>query len=126
MVRTVISQDTSRRISTILTGVVEEGTGKMAAPKGFSAAGKTGTGQKLEPNGSYSHQKFVASFIGFAPAEDPVIAIAVIVDEPHPYYFGGVVAAPVFKRVAEDVLRYLNTQASSQDIIALHETQRTH
>jgi cell division protein FtsI/penicillin-binding protein 2 len=74
---------------------------------GFSAAGKTGTAQKLEPNGSYSHSKFVASFIGFAPADDPLLTIVVIVDEPHPYYFGGVVAAPVFQKVAGDVIRYL-------------------
>jgi cell division protein FtsI/penicillin-binding protein 2 len=74
---------------------------------GFSAAGKTGTAQKLEPNGTYSHDKFVASFIGFAPAEDPLLTIVVIVDEPHPYYFGGVVAAPVFQKVASDAIRYL-------------------
>jgi cell division protein FtsI/penicillin-binding protein 2 len=96
----------------MLTGVIEEGTGKMAQVPGFSSAGKTGTAQKLEPNGTYSHSKFVASFIGFAPVEDPIIAIAVVVDEPHPYYFGGVVSAPVFRNVAADVLRYLKTQSN--------------
>jgi cell division protein FtsI (penicillin-binding protein 3) len=107
MVRKVISVDTAMRIKKILTGVIEEGTGKLGRVSGFSAAGKTGTAQKLEPNGSYSHDKFVASFIGFSPAEDPMITIVVTVDEPHPYYFGGVVAAPVFKKVAGDVIRYL-------------------
>ncbi len=107
LIRKVISVDTAMRIKKILTGVIEEGTGKLAKVLGFSAAGKTGTAQKLEPNGTYSHNKFVASFIGFAPAEDPLLTIVVIVDEPHPYYFGGVVAAPVFQKVASDVIRYL-------------------
>jgi cell division protein FtsI (penicillin-binding protein 3) len=107
LIRKVISVDTAMRIKKILTGVVEEGTGKLAKVSGFSAAGKTGTAQKLEPNGAYSHSKFVASFIGFAPAEDPILAIVVTVDEPHPYYFGGVVAAPVFQKVAGDAIRYI-------------------
>jgi cell division protein FtsI/penicillin-binding protein 2 len=118
MIRKVISLDTAQRINKIMTGVIEEGTGRLARPEDFSAAGKTGTGQKLEPNGTYSHSKFIASFIGFAPAEDPVLAIAVIVDEPHPYYFGGVVAAPVFKRVAEDTLKYLKTKEPLREVIA--------
>jgi len=107
LIRKVISVDTAMRIKKILTGVIEEGTGKLAKVSGFSAAGKTGTAQKLEPNGAYSHNKFVASFIGFSPAEDPLLAIVITVDEPHPYYFGGVVAAPVFQKVASDVIRYI-------------------
>lgn len=107
LIRKVISVDTAMRIKKILTGVIEEGTGKLGKVLGFSAAGKTGTAQKLEPNGSYSHNKFVASFIGFCPAEDPLITVVVTVDEPHPYYYGGVVAAPVFQKVAGDVIRYL-------------------
>ncbi|MDD5692285.1 MAG: penicillin-binding transpeptidase domain-containing protein [Candidatus Omnitrophica bacterium] len=107
LIRKVISTDTALRIKKILTGVVEEGTGKLAKVKGFSAAGKTGTAQKLEPDGRYSHSKFVGSFIGFAPAEDPLLAIVVTIDEPHPYYFGGVVAAPVFQNVAGDAIRYI-------------------
>ncbi|MFA4993283.1 MAG: penicillin-binding transpeptidase domain-containing protein [Candidatus Omnitrophota bacterium] len=107
LIRKVISVDTAMRIKKILTGVVEEGTGKMARVSGFSAAGKTGTAQKLEPNGAYSHRKFIATFIGFAPAEDPLLAIVVTVDEPYPYYFGGVVAAPVFQKVAGDAIRYI-------------------
>jgi len=121
MVRKVISLDTAARIKKILTGAVEEGTGRLAKINGFSAAGKTGTAQKLEPNGTYSHNKFVASFIGFAPAEDPIIAIVVTVDEPHPYYFGGVVAAPVFKNVAGDSIRYLRTNQLVNESIALNE-----
>ncbi len=107
LLRKVISVDTAMRIKKILTGVIEEGTGKLGKVPGFSAAGKTGTAQKIEPNGSYSHSKYVASFIGFSPADDPLLTIVVTVDEPHPYYFGGVVAAPVFQKVAGDVIRYL-------------------
>ncbi|MFA4989686.1 MAG: penicillin-binding transpeptidase domain-containing protein [Candidatus Omnitrophota bacterium] len=119
LIRKVISLETAARVTKILTGAVEEGTGRMAQVPGFTAAGKTGTAQKLEPNGAYSHNKFVASFIGFAPAEDPLVAIVVSVDEPHPYYFGGVVAAPVFKNVAADVVRYLKTkQALAEDLNA--------
>ncbi len=108
-IRRVISEDTALRVRKILTGVIENGTGKLGKVPGFSAAGKTGTAQKLDPNGRYSHDKFVASFIGFAPAEEPLVTIVVTVDEPHPYYFGGVVSAPVFKNVAGAVIRYLKT-----------------
>lgn len=107
LIRKVISVDTALRIKKILTGVIEEGTGKLAKVSGFSAAGKTGTAQKLEANGTYSHNKFVASFIGFAPAEDPMLAIVVTIDEPHGSYFGGVIAAPVFQKVAGDAIRYI-------------------
>lgn len=110
LIRKVISLDTAARMTKMLTGVVEEGTGKMAQIPGFTSAGKTGTAQKLEANGAYSHNKFMASFIGFAPSEDPLIAIVISVDEPHPYYFGGVVAAPVFRNIAGDVIRYLKTK----------------
>lgn len=119
LIRKVISVDTAMRIKKILTGAIEEGTGRLGKVSGFSAAGKTGTAQKLEANGTYSHTKFVASFIGFAPVEDPLLAIVVTVDEPHGSYFGGVVAAPVFKKVAGDAIRYIKgneipTEALSQ------------
>jgi len=122
LIRKVISLDTAARMKKILTGVVENGTGKLAKVPGFTAAGKTGTGQKIEANGAYSHNKFMASFIGFAPIEDPLIAIAVVVDEPHPYYFGGVVAAPAFKNVVSDTLKYLKTNSSGKEIMAFYET----
>ncbi|MCX5710170.1 MAG: penicillin-binding transpeptidase domain-containing protein [Candidatus Omnitrophica bacterium] len=120
--RKVISPDTAARMTKMLTGVIEEGTGKMAKLIGFSAAGKTGTAQKLEPNGTYSHNKFVASFVGFAPAEDPLITVIVTVDEPHPVIYGGVVAAPVFKNVAGDVIRYLKTRPAGPGGFTLNES----
>jgi cell division protein FtsI/penicillin-binding protein 2 len=79
----------------------------------------------LDANGAYSHDKFVASFIGFAPVEDPVVTIVVSVDEPHPYYFGGVVAAPVFKNVAADVVRYLKTKQSLDNQMNLNAHKRS-
>ncbi len=121
VINKTISLDTANRVKKMLIGVVEEGTGKLAKLLGFSAAGKTGTAQKLEPNGTYSHSKFVASFIGFAPVEDPQVAIAVVVDEPHPSYFGGVVAAPVFKNVVNDVLRYFKTKELPDEVMASNE-----
>ena len=115
----VVSVDTAERVKKIMIGVVEKGTGKLAGMKDFSAAGKTGTAQKLEPNGTYSHSKFVGSFIGFAPAEDPQIAIAVVLDQPRPYYYGGVVAAPVFRNVASDTLKYLKIKETpSKEAVA--------
>jgi len=125
LIRRVLSQDTASRISKMLTGVVEEGTGKMAQIPGLTSAGKTGTAQKIEPSGVYSHNKFVASFIGFAPVEDPVVTIVVSIDEPRPYYFGGVVAAPVFRNVAADVVRYLKTKEAMLKIKP-NENRRTH
>ena len=109
----VISPENALRLSEILVGVVENGTGKLAQINGLRLAGKTGTAQKLEPNGRYSHRKFIASFLGFAPADNPKIAVALVVDEPHPAYFGGVVCAPAFKNICKNVLRYLETQATT-------------
>ncbi len=113
-IRRVISENTARRVKDILASVVEDGTGKMAKTPDFKIAGKTGTAQKLDPGGAYSHSKYMASFIGFAPADNPLVAIVVIVDEPHPYYFGGVVAAPVFKYVAQDTVKYLKMKGREQ------------
>jgi cell division protein FtsI (penicillin-binding protein 3) len=121
MVHKVISLDTAERAKKILIGAVENGTGQLAKISGITVAGKTGTAQKLEPDNTYSHKKFVASFIGFAPADDPIVAIAVVVDEPHPYYFGGVVAAPVFKNVANDCIKYLKSNRISQQVFAFNE-----
>jgi cell division protein FtsI (penicillin-binding protein 3) len=120
-IRQVIRPETAARVTKILIGVIEKGTGKLAKIPNFTAAGKTGTAQKIEPSGAYSHNKFVASFIGFAPAQDPEIAVVVTVDEPRGYYFGGVVCAPVFKNVVADVLRYLKTKQTEREILALNE-----
>jgi len=103
----VMRAETAVRVKSILQGVIENGTAMMARIKDVSAGGKTGTAQKVV-NGTYSHSKFVASFIGFAPVENPQLAVVVTVDEPHPAYYGGVVSGPVFKEVVENSLKYLS------------------
>ncbi len=123
-VRRVISESTAGRMRKILQSVVVEGTGRLAKVPGYSSAGKTGTAQKLEPGGGYSHNKFMGSFIGFAPVDDPAIVVAVTLDEPHPVYYGGVVSAPVFSNVTGDVLRYLKVaQDQSAEVVASNESK---
>ncbi|MCG0276992.1 MAG: stage V sporulation protein D [Thermanaeromonas sp.] len=105
--RQIISPATAQVLRQLLEGVVSGGTGRNAYIPGYRVAGKTGTAQKPGPGG-YQEGKYVASFIGFAPANDPQILALVIVDEPQGYpYYGGVVAAPIFQRVVADALRYL-------------------
>jgi cell division protein FtsI/penicillin-binding protein 2 len=104
----VLSTATTSMVKEMLTGVITAGTGKEAQLEGFSAAGKTGTAQKIEANGRYSHSKFISSFVGFCPLENPAIAVVVTIDEPHGQYYGGLVAAPVFRNIAEKTLRYLS------------------
>jgi cell division protein FtsI (penicillin-binding protein 3) len=111
-VRQAISKETSLQVRSVLEGVVSRGTGKKAAVPGFKAAGKTGTAQKLLPNGTYSHDHFVASFVGFVPYDEPKLVMAVSIDEPHPVIFGGDVAAPAFSRVASAVLGYWEVAAT--------------
>ncbi len=105
-IRQVVSKETALQVRSIMEGVVSRGTGKKAAVPGFKAAGKTGTAQKILPGGGYSHDHFVASFIGFVPYDDPKVVIVVSVDEPHPVIFGGEVAAPIFSKIASQVLAY--------------------
>lgn len=101
----VIRPEVAETMRRVLVRVVEEGTGKSAKIEGISVGGKTGTAQKVLPGGrGYSHSAFMSSFIGFAPAEDPKYVMTVVVDEPRPVYYGGVVAAPVFKEVLSTAL----------------------
>jgi len=108
-VRRVISRKTAQFLREILTKVVERGTGKRARVNGYRVAGKTGTSQKFNSTlGDYSNTRLVTSFIGFAPAEYPRVVISAIIDEPALNEWGGTVAAPLFKRIAERVLPYLD------------------
>lgn len=103
--RRVIRPEIAKTMREILTRVVDEGTGKSAKINGIPVAGKTGTAQKVLENGrGYSHSNFMSSFIGFAPSDEPEYVMAVILDDPKPMYYGGVVAAPVFKEVMEVAL----------------------
>ena len=108
----VISPETAGTLQRILVTVVESGTGQLAKVEGLTVAGKTGTAQKLEPTGRYSHSRFVASFVGFGPVPDSRFVVVVSVDEPRPLYFGGVVAAPMFKRLIEQLTGYWELESA--------------
>jgi len=105
----VISTMTAAEMKKMMEGVVLFGTARRAILDGYTVAGKTGTAQKVDPaTGAYSKTKYVASFIGFSPVNSPAITIAVILDSPVGLHQGGQVCAPVFKRIAQQVLEYLH------------------
>ncbi|MDJ0883229.1 MAG: penicillin-binding protein 2 [Desulfobacterales bacterium] len=107
----VISPQTAAHISRMMELVIAEGgTGTQAGLEGYSAGGKTGTAQKIGSSGTYAEDLYVSSFAGFAPLNNPRLAILVVLDEPREGYYGGVVAAPVFRQIAQEVLSYLNVQ----------------
>jgi membrane carboxypeptidase/penicillin-binding protein len=107
----VISERTAAVLNEILKAVVARGTGENAGLEEHIVAGKTGTAQKAI-RGGYSADRFVASFGGYVPADRPRLAILVVIDEPKGAEYGGTVAAPVFKQIAEPVLRYLGVPPS--------------
>jgi len=107
MLRKTVSSATLGELRTMMEGVVERGTAKSAQIDGYTIAGKTGTASKLV-NGHYSRSDYNASFVGFVPSRQPALTIIVVIDSPHGHgYTGGVVAAPIFKRIAEASLRQL-------------------
>jgi len=104
-----ISKKTSLQLKEMLKGVVEKGTGIPAQIPGYSIAGKTGTAQKPKVNGlGYDAGKYVASFVGFFPVEKPKYIILVIIDSPKKSIYGSMVAAPVFKKIAQDIIQYFH------------------
>src|SRR5450432_2247543 len=109
--RRVLSSFTAAEMRQMMQGVVLHGTGTKAKLIGYSSAGKTGTGQKVDPGThAYSRTKYVASFAGFAPINNPSITVAVILDSAVGLHQGGQISAPVFQRIAQQVLEYLHTQ----------------
>jgi cell division protein FtsI (penicillin-binding protein 3) len=107
--RRVIQPETAATLRRLMEGVVLNGTGKLARLDGWTSAGKTGSAQKIDPNtGRYSPTQIIASFTGFAPINNPAVTILISLDSPVGQHEGGQVAAPVFKRVAEQVLPYLD------------------
>lgn len=100
----IISKDTSKTVKTILEKVVAEGTGKKAYVAGFHVAGKTATSQTLPR----SANKYIASFLGFAPADNPQVLVLVIINNPQGIYYGGTIAAPVAQEIFSNILPYLN------------------
>lgn len=105
--RRVVSRAVSERMLAMLRGVVIEGTGREAAIPGYTVAGKTGTAAKIDPDGTYSTSRYVASFVGLVPATKPRLVIMVMVDEPRGNFYGGVVAAPAFREIARFNLQHL-------------------
>ena len=118
MVRQVISAETARKITSALKDVVsKKGTAAKAAVPGFRVAGKTGTAQKVDPRGGYLSGRYVTSFVGFMPADDPRFTLMVLLDDPSAKpgeTFGGTVAGPVFARMAEKMARYLDLQPTEE------------
>ncbi len=115
VVRQVISPETARQVATALRGVVSDrGTAAAAAVPGFTIAGKTGTAQKVDPHGGYEHGKYVVSFSGFLPADHPEFVGLVVLDDAKTskpeLNYGGLVAGPIFSRIAEKAARYLDLE----------------
>ncbi len=111
----MISPETASQIALALRGVVSKrGTAAEAAVPGFTIAGKTGTAQKAAPGGGYEKNKYVVSFSGFLPAENPAFVALVVLDDAHTkdpnLNYGGTVAGPIFSRVAEQAARYLDLE----------------
>jgi len=125
VVRQVLDSTTTKEVKEVLESVVSQGSGKNAYIEGFKIAGKTGTAQKVGAGG-YLPGKYVASFVGFAPADNPQIAMLVIIDEPVGLYYGGQIAAPVFGAVMKDVLQYLKVNPELSIGTAKPGSQETH
>jgi cell division protein FtsI (penicillin-binding protein 3) len=105
--RRIVGRRIAGQLTSMLQNVVLDGTGTLAQIPGYRVAGKTGTAAKPDPHGGYSDSRYVASFVGFVPASRPRIAVLVAVDEPRGAIWGGVVAAPAFREIAEPTLQYL-------------------
>jgi cell division protein FtsI (penicillin-binding protein 3) len=119
-VRQVISPETARTLTEIMTTVVREGTGHAAAIPGYDVAGKTGTAQKLDPaTRRYSHAPGVLSFAGFVPADEPRLAILVMLDEPKNEKWGSEAAAPIFAAIAREALRSLNVPPRDTTLVPI-------
>ncbi len=119
-IRRVVSEKTAAQVRSMMEMVTNEGgTGTLAAVPGYRVAGKTGTAQKVDPvTGGYSADKRVASFVGFAPADNPRLVVMVVIDEPQTHVYGGLVAAPVFSRLTGQALRYLGVPPTEADMEA--------
>ncbi|MGD0915104.1 MAG: penicillin-binding transpeptidase domain-containing protein [Thermodesulfobacteriota bacterium] len=110
VVRRVISEETAQRATALLQATTERGgTGEGAVPIGYEVAGKTGTAQKVDKlSGGYSEDRYLSGFFGFGPLHEPKIVLLVVIDEPQGAMYGGVVAAPIFRAIMEQVLPSLN------------------
>jgi cell division protein FtsI/penicillin-binding protein 2 len=112
--RTIDESAAKLTVEALKTVVSPDGTAPKAALEHYTVAGKTGTAQKVE-NGQYVHNKYVSSFIGFFPADNPELCISVVLDESKEGYYGGQVAGPVFKDIAERAANYLNIKPDIEE-----------
>jgi len=111
----VISEETATKVKKILHNVVLEGTGVEARIPGFTVIGKTGTAQKFDPiEKRYLSSSHIASFIGFVARERPLFSIIAVIDDPKGHYYGGQVAAPLFRSIAKKILFYLGVSPEEQ------------
>ncbi|MDX9788404.1 MAG: penicillin-binding protein 2 [Desulfobacterales bacterium] len=110
-VRQAVSPGTARAVARMLETVTREGgTAKEAAIEGYRIAGKTGTAQKVDGGGGYARGKYIASFVGFFPVAQPMATILVMVDEPKKVHYGGLVAAPAFRKIALELINYMHPE----------------
>lgn len=125
IVRRVISAETAQKVTKMMESVTGNGgTGTKAALDGYRVAGKTGTAQKVDPvTRTYSPTKRIGSFVGFVPADKPKLTIAVVIDEPQGNKYGGVVAAPAFREIAQNSLAYLKIQPNMPTVAAAKATE---
>ena len=107
-IRRVISAETTQAMTQMLVGVTETGGGLRARVEGYAVAGKTGTAQKAERGKGYVEGKVIATFAGFLPAEDALLSIIVVVDEPADAPLSSHVTAPIFQKIADQAMRYLS------------------
>jgi cell division protein FtsI/penicillin-binding protein 2 len=115
--RRVMSRQTADLLTAMMRDVVADGSGVAAQVPGYSVAGKTGTAAKPDSSGGYSDTQYVASFVGFAPASAPRVVVLVAVDEPRGAIWGGTVAAPIFSKIAQFALPYLDVQPDQPETI---------
>ncbi|MBU4344165.1 MAG: penicillin-binding protein 2 [Desulfobacteraceae bacterium] len=124
-VRRVISVETAGTLKKIMESVTNNGgTGVNAALEGYSVCGKTGTAQKVDEKGTYAKDKYIASFVGFAPSQNPEIAVLVVIDEPGKEYYSSIVAAPTFKKIVFETLNYMNLPATHNAPYGSHVNRR--
>jgi cell division protein FtsI/penicillin-binding protein 2 len=115
--RPAVASDVARRVMAMMVETVARGTGTQAVLDGYRVAGKTGTAQKPAPTGGYLDDRYVASFLGIVPADHPRLAVLVLLDEPKGAYFGGVVAAPVFRAIASQALWHLRVTPTTGTVV---------
>lgn len=115
-IRRVIDEETADLVIKMMKKVVDQGTGKKAAIPGYSIGGKTGTGQKIGADGRYAINRFYSSFVGFFPVPEPRFGILVVLDEAQGEYYGGDIAAPVFREIAQNIIHYAGIMPENAEV----------